>query len=354
LGRRRAGIAPAAAGRYPKQKQSGPDPRADPPEETDMDRRQLLLLAAAAPFGRALAASGYPSQTIRLVAPYAPGGTVDILSRQLAEPLRAGLGQSVIVENRGGAGGTLGADAVAKARPDGYTILFGAVHHAIAQSVYPKLGYDIREMSPVGFLGRVNHALIVNKDLPAGNVAELVRLLKADPEKYSYATPGAGTMQHLMAEYFKSVTGTRMMHVPYRGSAPAIVDIIAGNVHMMFETMPSAIQHIRAGSVRVIAVTSKDRSASLPDVPTAAESGAENYDATSWYGIYAPPGTPADTVASLNRAINGAFADAPFARRWVELGADAGGGTPAELAQLTRAEVARWAQVARNANIKVG
>ncbi|MFY3853883.1 Bug family tripartite tricarboxylate transporter substrate binding protein [Achromobacter xylosoxidans] len=319
-----------------------------------MDRRQLLLLAAAAPFGRALAASGYPSQTIRLVAPYAPGGTVDILSRQLAEPLRAGLGQSVIVENRGGAGGTLGADAVAKARPDGYTILFGAVHHAIAQSVYPKLGYDIREMSAVGFLGRVNHALIVNKDLPAGNVAELVRLLKADPEKYSYATPGAGTMQHLMAEYFKSVTGTRMMHVPYRGSAPAIVDIIAGNVHMMFETMPSAIQHIRAGSVRAIAVTSKDRSASLPDVPTAAESGAENYDATSWYGIYAPPGTPADTVASLNRAINGAFADAPFARRWGELGADAGGGTPAELAQLTRAEVARWAQVARNANIKVG
>lgn len=319
-----------------------------------MDRRQLLALAAMAPLGRAFAQADFPNQTIRLIAPYAPGGTVDILSRQLAEPLRAGLGQSVIVENRGGAGGTLGADAVAKSRPDGYTILFGAVHHAIAQSVYPHLGYDIREMTPVGFLGRVNHALIVNKNLPAGNVSELVALLKASPDKYSYATPGAGTMQHLMAEYFKSVTGTQMMHVPYRGSSPAIVDIIAGNVDMMFETMPSAIQHIRAGSVRAIAVTSRDRSPHLPDVPTAAESGAPNYDATSWYGIYAPPSTPQAAVAALNRAVNQAFGDPRFVKRWVELGADAGGGTPDELAQLTRSEVSRWGEVARRAKISVG
>lgn len=319
-----------------------------------MDRRQLLALAALTPLSRAFAQGKYPSQSIRLVAPYAPGGTVDILSRQLAEPMRASLAQSVIVENRGGAGGTLGADAVAKARPDGYAILFGAVHHAIAQSVYPKLGYDIREMTAVGSLGRVNHALIVNKDLPAQNVQELVALLKANPDKYSYATPGAGTMQHLMAEYFKNVTGTQMMHVPYRGSAPAIVDIIAGNVHMMFETMPSAIQHIRAGSVRAIAVTSKVRSPSLPDVPTAAESGAANYDATSWYGIYAPPSTPADVVRVLNAAVNEAFADPAFVQRWIALGADAGGGTPQELAALTRSEVERWAEVARRADIKVG
>lgn len=319
-----------------------------------MDRRQLLLLAAVAPFGRALAAGDYPAQTIRLIAPYAPGGTVDILSRQLAEPMRAGLGQSVIVENRGGAGGTLGADAVAKARADGYTVLFGAVHHAIAQSVYPKLTYDIRDMTAVGFLGRVNHVLIVNKDLPARNVAELVQLLKANPDKYSYATPGAGTMQHLMAEYFKSVTNTQMMHVPYRGSAPAIIDIIAGNVHMMFETMPSAIQHIRAGSVRALAVTSRQRSVSLPEVPTISESGAENYDATSWYGIYAPSKTPRVAVDALNKAINSAFQDPQFARRWVELGADVGGGTPAELEILTKNEVERWAAIAKSADIKVG
>jgi len=277
-----------------------------------------------------------------------------MLSRQLVEPMRANIGQSVVVENRGGAGGTVGADAVAKARPDGYTILFGAVHHAIAQSVYLRLGYDIRDMTAVGFLGRVNHVLIVNKDIPANNVAELVAKLKAHPEKYNYATPGAGTMQHLMAEYFKEVTGTQMIQVPYRGSAPAIVDIIAGNAHMMFETMPSAIQHIRAGNVRGIAVTSRERSRNLPDVPTVAESGAPNYDATSWYGIYAPPNTPAEVVAVLNRAINAAFADRQFVQKWTDMGAEPGGGTPEALAQMTRAEVARWAQVAQRANIKVG
>jgi len=319
-----------------------------------MDRRQLLALAALLPAGRASGAASYPTQPIRLVAPYSPGGTVDMLSRQLVEPMRASVRQSVIVENRGGAGGTVGADAVAKARPDGYTILFGAVHHAIAQSVYLRLGYDIRDMTAVGFLGRVNHVLIVNKNIPANNVAELVAELKANPEKYNYATPGAGTMQHLMAEYFKEVTGTQMIQVPYRGSAPAIVDIIAGNAHMMFETMPSAIQHIRAGNVRGIAVTSKVRSRNLPDVPTVAESGAPNYDATSWYGIYAPPKTPAEVVAVLNKAINEAFADPQFVQKWTDMGAEPGGGTPEELAQMTRAEVERWAQVAQRANIRVG
>lgn len=319
-----------------------------------MDRRQLLALAAMLPFARAGAQPAYPSQSVRLIAPYAPGGTVDVLSRQLAEPMRASLEQTVIVENRGGAGGTLGADTVAKAKADGYMVLFGAVHHAIAQSVYPKLTYDIRDLSAIGFLGRVNHVLIVNKDLPAKNVEELVALLKRSPARYNYATPGAGTMQHLMAEYFKSVTGTQMMHVPYRGSAPAIVDIIAGNVNMMFETMPSAIQHIRAGSVRAIAVTSKSRSPNLPDVPTVAESGAPNYDATSWYGLYAPAGTPGFVVDKLNKAVNHAFSNADFVQKWTALGADKGGGAPAELAALTRSEVERWAKVAKDANIRVG
>lgn len=318
-----------------------------------MNRRQLLALAAILPFAKAGAQSSYPSQSVRLVAPYAPGGTVDILSRQLAEPMRASLGQSVIVENRGGAGGTLGADIVAKSKADGYTVLFGAVHHAIAQSVYPSLTYDIRDLAPIGFLGRVNHVLIVNKDLPAQNVQEVIELLKNNPDKYNYATPGAGTMQHLMAEYFKSVTGTKMTHVPYRGSSPAIVDIIAGNVDMMFETMPSAIQHIRANNVRAIAVTSKSRSPSLPDIPTIAQSGASNYDATSWYGLYAPAGTPVAIVEKLNEAINRAFSNDVFVKRWTELGAGAGGGTPEELAQLTRSEVDRWEKVAKDANIRV-
>lgn len=319
-----------------------------------MDRRQLLALAAVLPFAKAGAQPAYPTQSIRLIAPYAPGGTVDILSRQLAEPMRSSLDQTVVVENRGGAGGTLGADTVAKSKADGYTVLFGAVHHAIAQSVYPKLTYDIRDLTAIGFLGRVNHVLIVNKDLPAKNVQELVELLKKNPDMYNYATPGAGTMQHLMAEYFKSVTGTKMTHVPYRGSAPAIVDIIAGNVSMMFETMPSAMQHVRAGSVRAIAVTSKERSSSLPDVPTVSESGAPNYDATSWYGLYAPAGTPAAVVERLNKAVNHAFSDANFVQKWTSLGAGPGGGTSTELAELTRSEVDRWAKVAKDADIRVG
>ncbi|RCW68589.1 Bug family tripartite tricarboxylate transporter substrate binding protein [Pseudorhodoferax soli] len=320
-----------------------------------MNRRTLCTAAAMAgiPWVSALAQSEYPNQVIRLIAPYAPGGTVDILSRALAERLQRDLGQSVIVENRGGAGGTIGADVASKAKPDGYTVLFGAVHHAIAQSVYPKLGYDIRDLTPIGFLGRVNHALIINNALPAKNVRELVALLKAEPQRYSYATPGAGTMQHLMAEYFKNATGTQMTHVPYRGSSPAMVDVISGNVALMFETMPSALQHINAGNVRAIAVTAKARSPHLPQVPTIAESGAPNYDATSWYGLYAPAKTPQAVVDRLNLAINNAFKDKAFVERWVKLGADAGGGTPAELKKLTVDEVSRWGELARSAKITI-
>lgn len=320
-----------------------------------MNRREILAAAIAAaailPFSGATAQPKYPTQVIKLIAPYAPGGTVDILSRTLAEQLSRDLGQSVIVENRGGAGGTIGADIASKAKPDGYTILFGAVHHAIAQSVYPKLGYDIREMTPIGFLGRVNHAVIVNNALPAKSIAELISLLRSNADKYSYATPGAGTMQHLMTEYFMSVTGTKLLHVPYRGSAPAIVDVTAGNVHVMFETMPSALQHIKAGNVRVLAVTSKQRSPNLADVPTVMESGAPNYDATSWYGIFAPAKTPKHAVDRLNLAINNAFKDKAFADKWVSLGAGTGGGEPEVLKKLTLDEVNRWSEVAKKANI---
>lgn len=319
-----------------------------------MKRREAVIaLAATAAIPLAMAQGKYPSQVVKLVAPFPPGGTVDILSRALAEELGRELGQSVIVDNRGGAGGTIGADIVAKAPPDGYTVLFGAVHHAIAQSVYPKLGYDIRKMTPIGLLGRVNHAVIVTNSLPAKNMQELIALLKKDPDKYSYATPGAGTMQHLMTELFKTVTGTSMLHVPYRGSGPAMVDLISGNTQIMFETMPSALQHIRAGSVRAIAVTGGQRSSYLPELPTVGESGVQGYDATSWYGLFAPAKTPAAVVDRLNQAINTAFRNKRFVDNWTRLGAEPGGGTPEELAKLTAAEVDRWAAVAKKANITV-
>lgn len=321
-----------------------------------MQRRELLSLAigaSIAPASMVHAQPKYPSQTLKLIAPFPPGGTVDILSRTLGEQLAKELGQAVIVDNRAGAGGTIGADIASKSAPDGYTVLFGAAHHAIAQSVYPKLNYDIRQMSSVAFLGRVNHAVIVNNSLPVKNIAELIALLKSAPDKYSYATPGAGTMQHVMTEYFKSATGTQMTHVPYRGSGPAIVDLISGNVHVMFETMPSALQHIKAGSVRAIAVTSSQRAKYLPQIPTAAESGAPNYDATSWYGLYAPPKTPQSVIDQLNRAVNAAFQNKSFVDRWVSLGADPGGGAPNELTKLTTSEVARWAEVVHKAKIQI-
>lgn len=321
-----------------------------------MQRRELLSLALGAtiaPASMVYAQPKYPSQTLKLIAPFPPGGTVDILSRTLGEQLAKELGQAVIVDNRGGAGGTIGADIASKSAPDGYTVLFGAAHHAIAQSVYPKLNYDIRQMSSAAFLGRVNHAVIVNNSLPVKNIAELIALLKSAPDKYSYATPGAGTMQHVMTEYFKSATGTQMTHVPYRGSGPAIVDLISGNVHVMFETMPSALQHIKAGSVRAIAVTSSQRAKYLPHIPTAAESGAPNYDATSWYGLYAPPKTPQPVLDQLNRAVNAAFQNKSFVDRWVSLGADPGGGAPNDLTKLTASEVARWAEVVHKAKIQI-
>ena len=326
-----------------------------------MKRRQcitrlaaLSLIHATYAFGQGRSAESYPSQVIKLVAPFPPGGTVDILARALAQQLGQALGQPVIVENRGGAGGTVGADMVARASADGYTILFATAHHAIAQSVYPKLGYDIRrDFAPAGFLGRVNHVLICSNSFPAKTVAELVAYLKANPDKVNYGTPGSGTLHHLMAEQFKTATGTNMSHVPYKGSGQAMIDLISGQIQVYFETMPSALQHIRNGNVRAIAVTSRQRSGYLPNVPTIAESGVHGYDASSWYGLVAPSNTPRTVVARLNQAINTSFANADFAAQWKSLGADVGGGTTEELGKLIAAEVDRWAVVAKAANIKV-
>lgn len=325
-----------------------------------MKRRQCLATLAGlglAPFGTARAQSApvsYPTQVVKLVAPYPPGGTVDILARALALQLSKELGQSVIVENRGGAGGTVGAQIAAQAPADGYTVLFGAAHHAIAHSVYPKLGYDIRrDFAPACFLGRVNHVLVVNNGFPAKTVQEMVAYLKANPERVNYGTPGSGTLHHLMAEQFKSVTGTKMAHVPYKGSGPAMIDLISGQIQVYFETMPSALQHIRNGNVRALALTSRERSAHLPGIPTIAESGVAAYDASSWYGLLAPAGTPVAVVARLNQAVNSAFRDAGFVASWKALGADPGGGSPQELAKLLTSEVDRWANVAKAANIKV-
>ena len=297
----------------------------------------------------------YPTQTVKLIAPFPPGGTVDILSRAIGQQMALmGLGAGVIVENRAGAGGTVGADVAARAPADGYTVLFAAAHHAIAQSVYPKLGYDIRrDFAPVGFVGRVNHVLLCTNALPVTTVRELVTYLKANPDKVNYGTPGSGTLHHLMAEQFKASTGTRMAHVPYKGSGQAMVDLIAGQIQVYFETMPSALQQIRGGSVRALAVTSRERSASLPLVPTISDAGVPGFDASSWYGLMVPVRTPQAIVIRLNQVLNAAFQNLEFTARWAALGAEPGGGTPDELGKLMAAEVDRWALFSKAANIKV-
>jgi len=326
-----------------------------------MNRREFVAAMTCAGLGLAGRAVGanaapgpaYPSSPVRVVAPFPPGGTVDILARTISAQLTKELAQSVIVENRAGAGGTIGADAVARARPDGYTILLGAAHHAIAQTVYPSLSYDIRSMVPIAFLGRVDHVLLVTNKLPVRNVSELVAYLKAHPDTVAYGSPGSGTLHQLMAEQFKSVTGTTMMHVPYKGSSPAMVDLIAGTIQVYFETMPSALQYIRNGNVRALAVTSKQRSRSLPNLPTIAESGVASYDASSWYGLFAPGGTPAEVVAKLNGAAARAFEDDAFVKQWRNQGAEPGGGSPEALRKLLAGEVERWRAVARQANIRI-
>lgn len=302
---------------------------------------------------QAATGASYPASPVRLVAPFPPGGTVDILTRVVGAQLTKETSQSFIVDNRAGAGGTIGADTVARSRPDGYTILFGAAHHAIAQSVYPSLSYDIRNMTAISFLGRVDHVLLVTNKLPVKTVAELIAYLKANPDKVAYGSPGTGTLHHLMAEQFKAVTGTSMMHVPYKGSSPALVDLISGTIQVYFETMPSALQYVRNGSVRALAVTSKQRSRSLPDLPTIAESGVPNYDAASWYGLFAPSGTPATVVASLNAATSRAFANPTFVEQWRNQGAEPGGGSPDVLRKLVLSEVDRWSVVAREAKIRI-
>ncbi|WP_051303238.1 tripartite tricarboxylate transporter substrate-binding protein [Comamonas composti] len=295
----------------------------------------------------------YPSQPISLVAPFARGGVLDGFSQMLAGQLSLELGQPVLVSYRDGACGTLGAKYVAKAAADGYTLLLGAVHHAVAQSLNAQLGYDIREMTPVGYVGRVSHVLIVSNSFEAGSVIELIALLKTQPDRYSYASLGVSSMQHMMAEQFRCTTGTRVKHVVYEGSSQALEDLAAGRTHLMFEPVPSALPYIRQGRVRAIAVTSASRTRALPEVPTVAEAGSAGYGAACWLGLFAPDKLSQSVVLRLNQALNRAFSNPGFTEGWLMLGAEPGGGSPKALARMVASEVARWAMVADQAGISI-
>lgn len=301
------------------------------------------------------AAASYPTKTIRLVVPFAAGGTTDILGRAAAAELgRAGM--QAIVENRPGAGGNIGADLVAKSAPDGYTLLVGTVGtHGINQALYGKLPYDpIKDFAPVTLLATVPNVLVVYPGLPAANVKELIALAKSRPGKLNYASSGNGTSIHLSAELFKTMTGTFMTHIPYRGSAPALTDLMGGQADLMFDNLPSALPHIRSGKLRALGVTTDKPSAALPGVPTIAQAGPiPGYEASSWFGVLAPAGTPREVVAKLQQTLARALASPEMRDKLVSQGAEPVGDTPEEFARHIQAETAKWARVVKVSGAKI-
>jgi len=308
-----------------------------------------LLIAAGA------SAQTYPNHPIRLVVPFPPGGTTDILAREVGERLTATLGQPVVIDNRAGAGGNIGADIVAKAAPDGYTLLMATVGtHAINASLYRKLPYDhIKDFAPVVLVAGVPNVLVVTPSLPVHSVAELIRLAKEKPGQLNFASSGNGTSIHLSGELFKTMAGVDMTHVPYKGSAFALTDLMAGQVQLMFDNLPSSLPHIKAGKLRAIAVTSSQRAPALPDVPTIAESGLPGFEASAWFGIVAPAGTPAAIVSRINADVNQWLRSPEAADKLLAQGAIAAGGTPEQFVAHIRAETDKWARVVKASGAKV-
>ncbi|WP_057049304.1 tripartite tricarboxylate transporter substrate binding protein, partial [Bordetella pertussis] len=297
----------------------------------------------------------FPDRPVRLVVPYPPGGGADIFARTLSEPLAAQLGQPVIVENRPGANGIIGTDAVARAAPDGYTILLGnSGPNAINQAIYPDLPYDaVDSFEEVSLIGYTTHVLVVHPGVQARSVTELIALARRSPGQLNFASTGQGGTPHLAGELFKLMTGTDMVHVPYKGASPSNADVIAGQVQLTFNTLPPLMTSIRAGKVRALAVTGKQRSQLLPEVPTIDEAGVAGYDVQTWYGIHAPAGTPAAVVDRLNQALVAVLSNAQVRAALVGQGYEVATSTPGEFSRMVRDDVAKWRKVVKEAKVKV-
>lgn len=311
----------------------------------------LAICGAAAP---AAWAQPWPGRPVNLIVPFPAGGTTDVLARALGQELAKSLGQPVIVENRPGAGATLGADYVAKAKPDGYTLLMGAVHHTIATSVYRKLGYDFqKDQAPVTTVAVVPNVLVVNPQVPARNVQELLALARAQPGKYTYGSNGAGTGQHLIGAQFESMGHVQLLHVPYKGSGPLTTDLLGGQIAMSFDTVTPVLPHIKAGKLRALAVTTARRSVALPDVPTMDEAGLKGFDMGTWFGVLVPRATPADVVARLNADMVRVIQSPSFQKKMAEIGADPVGNTPRQMAEQIRDDTERFARLVKDAGVSL-
>jgi len=315
-------------------------------------RALLMIVAGLASVGLSMppaSAADYPTKPIRLVVPFPPGGTTDILARAVAQKLSETWNQQVIVDNRPGAGGNIGSDLVAKAAPDGYTLVMGTVGtHAINPNLYAKMPYDhVKDFAPVILVAGVPNVLVVNPSLPVHSVKELIDYAKANPGKLNFASSGNGTSIHLSGELFKTMAGVQMTHVPYKGSSPALADLMGGQVQLMFDNLPSSLGLIKGGKLRAIAVTSATRAAALPDVPTIAESGLPGFEASSWFGVLAPAATPHEIVAKLNGTIALWLATPEAKEKLLAQGAIAAGGSPEDFARHIDRETAKWAKVVK-------
>ncbi len=317
-------------------------------------RRALGATAAVVLAAGSARAQAYPSKPIRLIVPYSAGGGADTTARLIAPKLQEALGQTVVVENKPGAGGMIGDEIVAKAVPDGHTLLIGAFAHAVNPSLFPKMPFRTPEdFAPVSLLVTVPELMVITPSHPAKTVAELVALAKAQPGKLSYASSGNGSAQHLAAELFKMRTGTDIQHVPYKGGALAVADVAAGHVPFYFGNMSAALPQARGGRVRPLAVTSPARSPAAPDVPTLTEAGVPDCDISEWNALIAPAGTPPAVIARLHMEIAKIMRAGEMKAKFADLGADAIGSTPDELAAFLRSEMKKWAEVVKAANIKV-
>jgi tripartite-type tricarboxylate transporter receptor subunit TctC len=310
-----------------------------------------LALAAAAPHA-ALAQANWPEQPIHFIVPYPPGGGTDVIARIVQERFQRELGQPIIIDNRGGAAGSLGTDLAAKSAPDGYTVLFTLSSHTINPAFYPKLPFDtVKDFRPVGMVASLPQILVANLAFPPNNIAELTALAKAKPGVLSFASVGNGSPGQLAGELYKLRTGTQLTHVPYRGGGPAMNDLLGGQVPLLWVSIPAAAQFVKTGKVKALAVSTLKRSAAFPDVPTMQEAGVPDFNVDSWYAMFVPAKTPLPIVEKLNKALNAIVRDPQIREKLLQQGAEGVGGTPEALGKIVDSELQRWAKLVKDANI---
>ena len=323
-----------------------------------MNRRQSLLQAITAAAllltGAAYAqTSAYPDKPIRFVVPYPPGGGTDVIARIVQDRLRAALGQSIVIENRGGAGGSIGTEVVARSAPDGYTVLFTLSSHTINPAIFSKLTFDtVRDFEPVGTVCSLPQILVANPQFPANTVQQLIAMAKDKPGSLAFASVGNGSPGHLAGEMMKIRTGTQLMHIPYRGGGPAVTDVVSGQVPLLWVSIPAAAQFVKQKQLKALAVSTLKRSAAFPDVPTMQESGISDFEVDSWYAMFVPAKTPRAVIDRLNAALNTVLKEPEIREKLLAQGSEAVGGTPEQLGAVVNAELPKWAKLVKDAGIK--